>query len=855
LSDLTPMMRQYLRIKNDYPDCILFYRLGDFYEMFFEDALFASKVLSIALTARRSGENKKVPMCGIPYHAVDNYLPKLLKKGHKVAICEQVGDPKKAKGPMKREVIRVITPGTIIDANYLESNKNNYIVSIYNQDQYYGIAFCDLSTGEFRVTNIRGEDNLLDELTKLDPAECLIPEAFPKDFFRILPSRQFTVFKLKASYYHANRLLSLLIEGFSEKCVFTIGLHNNQAMLLAAGSLYKYLQDTVKGDLSHLDEIQAFDPSEFMVLDFATRRNLEIITNINGRKENTLLETLDKTVTAGGGRILRQWLEQPLKSISKIEKRLNLVEYFLDHTLTTIDLRNALKETYDMERLISKIVYGSANAKDMIALRKTLALIPMIKEIILKGKPTSELSNLTDKIDPLEELFVLLSEAIIDDPPLSIKEGNIIKNGYDDGVDQYRTAKNNGKRWIAAIEKQEKERTGIKSLKIGFNKVFGYYIEVTKANLDLVPQDYMRKQTLANCERYITPKLKEKESLILEAEEKLSSLEYELFQALRRKTISFAKKIKYNYYLIAQLDLLSTLAVIAEENDYIRPKLKEDTQLKLAAARHPVVEQKLGHLFVPNDLCIGGVDNKLMVITGPNMSGKSTYLRQNALLVLMAQMGSFIPAKSAEIGIVDRIFTRIGSSDNLAYGQSTFMVEMQEVSNIIKYSTDKSLIILDEVGRGTSTYDGVSLAWAISEYIYATINARTLFATHYHELTSLQEKYQGIKNFNIGVIEKGDEITFLHKLVEGSTDKSYGIQVAKLAGLPNEIITRAQELLIWLQDNTDIQIPKQMNDTQIQTPINVLENEIANLDLNRMTPIDALNILVEFQKRLSHKGE
>ncbi len=860
LTNLTPMMQQYMSIKSEYKDCILFYRLGDFYEMFYDDALIASKILGITLTARKTNNSDKAPMCGIPFHAVDAYLPKLLKQGYKVAICEQIGDPKTSKGPVERKVIRVITPGTIINPDYLVAEENNYIVSIYGRQQDYGIAFCDLSTGEFKTCQIKGEDSLLDELVKLNPAECLFSDSYRSSSFldRLSSSIRTNISYIAPSQYNYEKTLKVLIDAFGDKHVFGIGLHSNRAALIAAGVLYKYLENNIQEDLSHISNIEMYCPDGYMLLDYFTRKNLELTSNINGGKENTLLETLDATVTAGGARILRQWIEQPLRDYDEINKRHDLVEYFLNERILRAELRNLLDEFYDMERLMSKVIYGGADARDLDALKKSLKLIPKI-QLLFQDHKKEILEDLINGLDPLDELISLLDRSIIDNPPSNIREGGIIKNGFNEEVDKYREAKNNGKNWIANIEQEERANTGIKSLKIGYNKNFGYYLEVTNPNLSQVPDYYIRKQTLSNCERYIVPKLKEIETLILDAEERLNHLEYELFQEIRNKTATYVHKIKKNAFIIAQLDVLASLAVTAENNNYVRPHMTTNNSLKIIKGRHPVVEKSFGHLFVPNNL-IMDMNNRLMIITGPNMSGKSTYLRQNAIIVLMAQMGSFVPAEEAEICITDRIFTRIGSSDNLAQGQSTFMVEMQEVANILKYSSENSLIILDEVGRGTSTYDGVSLAFAISEYIYTKIKAKTLFATHYHELTILQEEYPGIKNYNIGVIEKGDEITFLHEVLEGSTDKSYGIHVARLAGLPNEVLKRAKSILKQFEEEQKVSfIPKKIETLDCAQEIvnkkSKIEEEISNIDLNNTTPLQAINKLAELKIMISEQEE
>lgn len=861
MSAFTPMMRQYLAIKRQYADAILFFRLGDFYEMFFEDALLASRVLEIALTARDGGK-EKVPMCGVPYHAADSYIAKLINQGYKVAICEQLEDPRLAKGIVKREVVRVITPGTVVDEKILAKNKNNYLLALCGDDREYGLAYVDISTGEFKTSQFRREESSpLDEITRLRPAECIVLKRFQIDqqlqqLFRQLGCsvnwwedkeiRRETSYRLLTDYFQTFNL-----QGF--------GCENLPLAIQAAGMIIKFLQDTQKQRLAHLTKLVTYQVGQRMSIDLFTRRNLELVETIRTQsRRGSLLGVLDETVTAMGARKLQQWLEAPLIKLEEIKKRLQVTEEFFHSTFLRENLRQQLKGIFDLERLLGKISYGTANAKDLISLKQSIGKLPGIAAH-LKEATSPGLVMLRDNLDPLEDLGDLLERALHEDPPASIKEGEIIKDGYNPEVDRLRQASLHGKQWLADLEVRERERTGIKSLKIGFNRVFGYYIEVTRSNLDLVPGDYQRKQTLANAERFITPELKEKEALILGAEEKLNDLEFQLFQEIRDQIAAASDRIQATAQVIAQLDVFTSLASVAVKNGYCKPEVNDSFCLELIEARHPVVEAISGERFVANDVYLHSPDAILNIITGPNMAGKSTYIRMPALICIMAQMGSFVPAKKAVIGIVDRVFARVGASDDLSTGQSTFMVEMNEVAHILNHASQRSLIVLDEVGRGTSTYDGISIAWAVSEYIVKKIRARTLFATHYHELTQLEDQLPSVRNLSMAVQEKGGKIVFLRKVVPGGADRSYGIHVAQLAGLPPEVIAQATQVLKRLgHENGQLRVQKEMavaeesgaqeeKDGQ-RKDIDSFLTALLQLDVDRTTPIQALNALVELRE-------
>ncbi|ADL07947.1 DNA mismatch repair protein MutS [Thermosediminibacter oceani] len=860
----TPMLKQYREIKEKYKDYIVFFRLGDFYEMFFDDAHIAARELEIALTSR-DPENR-VPMAGVPYHAADQYIYKLISKGYKVVICEQVEDPKQAKGIVKREVVKIITPGTITEISALEEKKNNYLVCIYRENNDFGIAATDLMTGEFLTTEIHCAypyQELLDELSKLEPRECLVNAGFLQDtFLNKAVNTNFNIlltFK-ENDYFQAESARELLMSQFSGNELEDI--FKRPFATIASGACLNYLRETQRLSLSHINSIRYYERTEYMALDVTCRRNLELTQSLmDGKKQGSLLWVLDKTVTSMGGRTLRKWIEQPLIDIIKIKERQDAVEELYQNYFLRQELREQLKNLYDLERLTGKLVCGNLNARDLLAIKNTVKHFPKIKEL-LAGCRSKLLITLYNELDLLNDVYELLEKAINDDPPISVKEGGIIKDGFDSEVDRLRKASTEGKSWIAELERKERERTGIKSLKVGYNKVFGYYIEITKANLSLVPKDYIRKQTLANGERFITEELKEYESLIMGAEEKLLDLEYQIFCKIREDLITKITRLKKSAQVVSVLDALVSLAEVASSNNYVKPELTLNDEINIVEGRHPVVELTLkDEMFIPNDTHINCSDSMISIITGPNMAGKSTYMRQVALIVLMAQIGSFVPAKSAQIGIVDRIFTRIGASDNLASGQSTFMVEMTEVANILKHATPKSLLILDEIGRGTSTYDGLSIAWAVIEYIHKNIKAKTLFATHYHEITQLK-KLKGVKNFKVMVKERGEDIIFLRKIVPGEADRSYGIEVAKLAGLPKSVILRAQEILKDLEQNDgararepQIAATKDTPFDDVQLNIESLKNEqvirmIKELDINTITPLEALNLLYSIKQKI-----
>lgn len=865
MSKLTPMMQQYLAIKKQYPDCILFFRLGDFYEMFMEDAHLASRELEIVLTSRGEGSNR-VPMCGVPYHAADSYIARLINKGYKVAICEQMEDPKAAKGIVKREVVRVITPGTILDEKVVPGKQNNFLVALTLVADNFGIAYVDSTTGEFCAAQSevsKGLGLIFDEIARLNPAECLLDpkimayNGFKEKLSQILncapESLQEMQMDLEDSY-------ELLKNHFAVNSLASFGCQDLPAAVNAAAMILNYLLETQKVALKHITKLTNYSLESYMMIDLQARRNLELTTSLkNQSRQGTLLQVLDFTVTAMGGRKLKQWLEQPLLDRNLIQQRLDATEELVNNIFLREELRSCLKEVYDLERLLGKIAYGTANARDLLALKTSLQMLEPIKKAL--GQATSKgLCELRERLQLLPQLTQILEQAIDPQAPVSIKEGGIIRNGYNKTVDQLRRARRDGKAWIANLEHEERERTGIKSLKIGYNKVFGYYLEVTKANLDNVPPDYIRKQTLANAERYITPRLKELEDLVLHSEERLAALEYELFLEIRSEVEKHTAIIQKSAQVIAELDVLCSFAEAAVRYNYVKPIVDDSNTIKLIEARHPVVERFTQNCdFVPNDCYLDTGDHQLIIITGPNMAGKSTYIRMVAILTIMAQIGSFVPARSAQIGIVDRLFARVGASDDLATGQSTFMVEMNEVANILNNATAKSLIILDEVGRGTSTFDGLSIAWAICEYLLEKINARTLFATHYHELIQLADHYEKVKNYSMAVKEHNGQVIFLRQVVPGGADRSYGIHVAQLAGLPSKVIKRAKEKLKELEEKNHRRAKNKTSaqeeqiSFQIQPPIpyqKVIE-QIKGIDINNLTPLDALNFLNQIKKELT----
>ncbi|WP_330622184.1 DNA mismatch repair protein MutS [Coprococcus comes] len=880
-NELTPMMKQYMQTKEEYKDCILFYRLGDFYEMFFDDALTASKELEITLTGKNCGLEERAPMCGIPYHAVDSYLNRLVSKGYKVAICEQVEDPKTAKGIVKREVIRVVTPGTNLDTQGLDETKNNYIMCIVYMADRYGLSVADVTTGEYLVTELDSQTKLMDELYKFMPSEIVCNEAFYMsglDLDDLKNRLHMAIYSLEAWYFDDALCRETLQEHFKVASLEGIGLSDYECGMIASGALLKYLEETQKNSLSHMSRLTRYATGNYMVLDSATRRNLELVETLREKqKRGSLLWVLDKTKTAMGARTLRKYVEQPLIDKKSIVKRLDAVAELKDNAICREEIREYLNPVYDLERLVGKITYQSANPRDLIAFQSSLSMLPSVK-CILKDMESDLLKEIYEELDPLEELCDLVGRAIQEEPPLAMKEGGIIKDGYNEEVDRLRKAKSEGKNWLADLETREREKTGIKNLRIRYNKVFGYYLEVTNSFKDLVPDYYTRKQTLANAERYIIPELKELEDTILGAEDKLCALEYELYCEVRNTIAAELTRIQRTAKAVAKLDVIASLALVAERNNYVRPKINEKGVIDIRDGRHPVVEKMIPNdMFIANDTYLDDKKQRISIITGPNMAGKSTYMRQAALIVLMAQLGSFVPASSANIGLVDRIFTRVGASDDLASGQSTFMVEMNEVANILRNATSKSLLILDEIGRGTSTFDGLSIAWAVVEYISNSklLGAKTLFATHYHELTELEGKISNVNNYCIAVKEKGDDIVFLRKIVKGGADKSYGIQVAKLAGVPDPVINRAKEIVEELvtADITgkvkDIAVQGSETKKKTQKKLDEVDltqfslfdtvkdddvlNELKELDISHMTPMDAMNKLYQLQNKLRNR--
>ena len=882
MAELTPMMKQYMETKSQYQDCILFYRLGDVYEMFFEDALTASRELEITLTEKNCGQEEKAPMCGVPYHAVEGYLNRLVAKGYKVAICEQVEDPKTTKGIVKREVVRIVTPGTNLDTQALDETKNNYIMCIVYIADRYGVSVADISTGDYFVTEIPDSAKLLDEIYRFSPSEIICNEAFYMsgvDMDGMKDRLGITIYSLESWYFDDEVCRKKLLEHFEVSSFAGLGLADYDCGIISAGALLQYLLETQKNSLSNLTHITPYAAGKFMMIDSSTRRNLELCETLREKqKRGSLLWVLDKTKTAMGARTLRKYVEQPLIDKTEIIRRLDAVQELKEQAISREEIREYLSPVYDLERLITKIAYGSANPRDLTAFRSSLEMLPALLYILQEMK-AELLKDLAVDLDPLEDLCILVKKAIREDPPIAMKEGNIINDGYNEEVDKLRRAKSDGKDWLAKLENDEREKTGIKNLKIKYNKVFGYYLEVTNSYKEMVPEYYTRKQTLANAERYITPELKELEDMILGAEDKLYALEYELYSEVRDLIASQIERIQKTAKAVAALDAFASLALVAERNNYVRPKINEKGVIDIKEGRHPVVERMIpNEMFISNDTYLDDKKHRISIITGPNMAGKSTYMRQTALIALMAQIGSFVPAKSANIGLSDRIFTRVGASDDLASGQSTFMVEMTEVANILRNATSKSLLILDEIGRGTSTFDGLSIAWAVIEYISDSrlLGAKTLFATHYHELTELEGKIDNVNNYCIAVKEKGDDIVFLRKIVKGGADKSYGIQVAKLAGVPELVIGRAKEIVEELSDEDitarvseiaskervvkkkpkvkkydDVDIA-QMSLFDTVKDDDVLE-ELKNLDVGNMTPIDALNTIYRLQNKLKNR--
>lgn len=873
MSALTPMMQHYLETKEKYPDTILFYRLGDFYEMFFDDAKTVSKELELTLTGKSCGLTERAPMCGVPFHAAETYLTRLVRKGYKVAICEQVEDPKEAKGMVKREVVRVVTPGTNLDSAALDETKYNYLMSIAYIEDTFGIAFSDVTTGDCRITEVSTERELLDELYKIGPSEVIANEAFMMsgpDVEELKNRLHFAFSTLDPHYFDENNAKDILCRHFNLKIIDGLGLSDFPVGLIAAGGLFLYLYDTQINNLGSMTKISPYRSGNFMMLDSSTRRNLELTETMREKeKRGSLLWVLDSTKTAMGARLLRSYIEQPLIDKDSIEKRLDAVEELKNDIMTREELREYLNAVYDLERLSTRIIYKTANPRDLIAFKNSIGVIPHVKTLLSDYK-SFELSRIRDNLDTLSDLFDLIDEAIQEEPPVSVHDGDIIKTGFLPEIDELRCAKTEGKNWLMELEAKEREKTGIKNLKVKFNKVFGYYLEVTNSYLSMVPDYFIRKQTLTNAERFYTPDLKELENKILGSEERLLHLENEYFNIILSKISAEVERIQSAAGLIAGLDVYQSLAMVAEKNGYVRPCINTSGKIEIKKGRHPVVEKMIKNdLFIDNDTYLDEKEDRISIITGPNMAGKSTYMRQTALIVLMAQIGSFVPAESADIGVVDRIFTRVGASDDLSSGQSTFMVEMNEVANILRNATSHSLLILDEIGRGTSTFDGLSIAWAVVEYISdkKLIGAKTLFATHYHELTELEGKIDGVKNYCIAVKEKGDNIVFLRKIVPGGADKSYGIQVAKLAGLPDAVIERSKEIVEELSENdlTDAarridKKPVHLDDVD-RNQISLFDTlkdedileEIKNMDISNITPLDALNRLYELQSKVKNR--
>ena len=880
MAELTPMMQQYLKTKEEYKDCILFYRLGDFYEMFFEDALTVTKELEITLTSKSCGLEERAPMCGVPYHSVDGYLNKLVARGYKVAICEQVEDPKMAKGIVKREVTRIVTPGTNLNITGDESC-NNYLMSIAYFDGRIGLSIADVTTGDYFLTEVDSNKKLLDEIMKYAPKEIICNQAFYVSGVDIddLKSRLgISISSLEPYFYDEDNCRKCLMNHFKTNTLSGLGMEDFPSGLIGAGALMQYLYETQKTSLSHFTHITPYVSSAYMLLDSSTRRNLELCETLREKqKRGSLLWVLDKTKTAMGGRQLRTWIEQPLIHKEQIEKRLDAVSELCKDGVSRDEIREYLNPVYDLERLLGKVSYGSANPRDLIAFRNSLQMLPAIKTVV-SGFEKEYLKELAEQIDELRDLCSLIEASIPEEPPIATKEGGVIKDGFHPQVDSLRQAKTEGKNWLAALEEEDRERTGIKNLKIKYNRVFGYYFEVTNSFKNMVPEDYIRKQTLTNAERYTTAKLKEMEDTILNAEDKLYALEYEIFCSIRDKIGEEIERVQKTAKALAVLDTLCSFSLVAEQNRYVRPKLNEKGIINIKEGRHPVVEKMIvNDMFINNDTYLDNNKHCVSIITGPNMAGKSTYMRQTALIVLMAQVGCFVPATSANIGIVDRIFTRVGASDDLASGQSTFMVEMNEVANILRNATSNSLLILDEIGRGTSTFDGLSIAWAVIEHISNTriLGAKTLFATHYHELTELEGKINNVNNYCIAVKEQGDDIVFLRKIVKGGADKSYGIQVAKLAGVPDIVINRAKEIVEQLTDNDIIEkvqnisintTSTQKNKTKTYDEVDLSQmslfdtvkdediiKELMDINISNLTPLDALNTLYQLQNKLKNR--
>ncbi len=863
---MTPVLEQYKKIKAKYTDALLFFRMGDFYEMFYDDAITASRELDIALTARSKGKEYEAPMCGVPVKAVDGYVAKLIKKGFRVAICEQLGDPALSKGPVERDVVRVVTPGTVVEQDILEEKENNYICAVVKASDLYGTAFIDISTGEFITSECLNAEEVLDQIYQFAPKELVVPEEQEQHGYITASVDKMLISPRPEWDFQFNRAEEKLCAYFEVKTTEGFGLKGHQVAVRACGGLLAYLEETQKTSLAHLNNPKIFRTSEHLIMDPSTQRNLELFHPlVPDRTEGTLFDLMDKSLTGMGGRLLRSWMLRPLIVKKEILSRLESVEEFSIKSMDRDNIREKLKKIYDIERILSRISLGTVKPRDLVCLKVSLAVLPEIRKTLCLFDSTL-LSVLVESFDELADIYELLERAIFDEPALTVREGGIIKDGYDNEVDELREISRGGKSYIARIEKKEKERTGIEKLKIRYNKVFGYFIEVSRSKADSVPDDYIRKQTLVNCERYITEELKEYESKVLSADDKLNLLEYELFCKIRDTIGAEFARIQKTAGVLAHIDVLSSFSVLAGLNNYCRPEMVEDGSIVIKEGRHPVVEKLNSQSFVPNNTLLDCEQNRILIITGPNMGGKSTYLRQVALITLMAQMGSYVPASEASISIVDRIFTRVGASDNLVMGQSTFMVEMTETANILNNATANSLVILDEVGRGTSTFDGVSLAWSVVEYLHENKNvaAKTLFATHYHELTDLAGILSDVQNFTIAVREWNDEIVFLHRIEPGSADKSYGIHVAKLAGVPKAVIKRAKEILSNLEKNEFTKeglprigqgpgSPAELPQPTLFDTIDPIVEEMKTLDLNSMTPMEAMNKLNELLEKIRNR--
>ena len=869
MAEYSPMMQHYLATKEKYKDCILFYRLGDFYEMFFDDAINVSRELELTLTGKDCGQEERAPMCGIPYHAAESYIAKLVQNGHKVAICEQLEDPKLAKGIVKRDVIRVVTPGTVTETNLLEEKRNNFIMSIFKKGIFFGLAVCDISTGDFYSAEIKEENNferLLDEISRYSPSEIIVNKMLSecseemqtiKERFDVYISNEDEE-KFSADTDRIYREYALS----DDKGNIVKDLEKRLFAVSAINGLITYIEDTQKTKLEHMNKITIYTITKYMALDINARRNLELTEKLRDKsKKGTLLWVLDKTSTSMGGRLLRRWISDPLIEVKEINERLDAVEELKNDIILRGEITESLKGVYDIERLAGKISYGNANARDLNALKASSSKLPAIKKL-LENSNSKMLKKLYESLDTLDDLYELIDKAIVDEPPILITEGGVIKLGFNEEIDELKKAMTDGKTWLVELEAKEKEETGIKGLKVGFNKVFGYYIEVTKSNLSLVPDRYIRKQTLTGGERYITEELKELESKVLGAEEKVVALEYNEFVKIREYIKTQITRLQRSAMAISKLDVLCSFATVAEDFNYCKPTVDNSGIINIKDGRHPVIEKMLpSGSFVSNDTYLDKSSNRLAIITGPNMAGKSTYMRQVALITLMAQIGSFVPAAEAQIGVVDKIFTRVGASDDLSMGQSTFMVEMMEVANILKEATQNSLVILDEIGRGTSTYDGLSIAWAVAEYIEnkEKCGAKTLFATHYHELTQLEDTLEGVKNYSIAVKEKGEDIIFLRKIVPGGTDESYGVHVARLAGVPKMVTQRANEILKKIErKNVLVNKAKEKEDKkQVSGQLDMynfklaeIAHELDKVNINELTPIDALNTLVKIKEEM-----